>query len=1572
MKRMFKKWSSKAENVSPNKNKSKNSEGSEICKQENYNRIDNDEVEKNIYKLNFEVPKVLEYFPEIYTNKALNKESYNGGGVGHLICGTISSYFEDTWKRNMNDYRRNVLNIYDDRSKSMEYGMEFGYENGMGSRTSSYYGFGVASRTGSFSGLKTVIRDESKNPKDSDIGSKLGIYLKREWHRLWLVRSFLAFCWENYLEDLLEFNSSKRKHYLSLPCYGTNLTDLKKIPLGEIICIVISSSLIFTMNDKKFQVPFSTVQGKIINKITLRVNKKMHWKTPPPGSVAKFRIHGNDKSELIDIYMSLNIDEPELLWRKALPESIPDDFNNLYIISSCVRVLRKGEVGEFIINKNSNENVELVLELLDWYHETSVDLIYDNNKKAKCKYFVLNSANGITDKEDLDNDNVEYCITSSEKKEKAVFLTKNSIITKKDVGSRLINAVLEKNNRVVVYLTSELLTAELSTLKKSFGTNKLIIAFGNALTGILTGKKRYFFHLERKNKKQRLCRGDSLSIKPNMLLLNHITNSKIHFKCRLKLLDDLRKFGELVLSKIDIQQGQTMIVEDVLFKELSDNNTGLVENLKINFEKEIFSKNLFKIPFILLEHQKEYEDDKGNEITKNLIYFISPCIKTESELLHYTLLEKLVSYSREDNRTFSINLLDENDLMLNNSLGSNSEGEIMGMSHYIKGISMIREIGGFKFEIPQNKVEELSDNHKQLRFLNEEIQEISNNIDGGNGFFNYLIRTCFYLFSNYKNNRNDNTKGDNQGNDNLVSDEVYTSDNENVQIEFSDHFDYLELQRLIRSETRKRSNSYYKCLGIITEVLLDININMKIGSDSLTEFILIIGESMRHISGFGVILNYVLTWIIIEIYNYKICQVNLHENDMCDLFTIHRICREFIKNHKNDIVTNILGKISSIYLEFGILKTDLPLKNELEMEFECNNKSLESSELSERFFKLIIEYDIFERLSLLILGPVSKKIVEDGKNEYYNLLKCNPNYGFFSIGNNLNGVLGIGMPKHDLFTLLECKLYPNLERINLIYRQKGQESDYINKVMQRIVFKDNFYFESGIYSIQYGTDHMLVLRKNGTLFSWGSNKYGQCCQKKKLKGTKILLSNDNSKYGSDVEEIMFEKRMEEYDNIVPLPEEVSFFSNFGDRISISKISCGSNFSLALDTKGNLYSWGQGKDGCLGTGSLEDSFVPKRIESGFKNKIKSITSGMFHCGAIDNESQLYVWGSNECGQLGIQHPQGKEKVISTPLKLNIGLINFNEYYSSSLDAKVIIKKSEEDVKKCLLEECGDNNTSFEGIIVKWKELSFGEVHSIGLDTNGCIWVWGQNNFKQLTKIPEILSLEFILDGWERKMTLMKRSESNIGSEQVNSAFINFPTPLISTKKQKIFDSKKIDKIFSGSTCCCAIDHEGKPWIWGLTFSGVEGHMNNYYSSSFFDRRSSLTGKSKKQEKSIEFKEIELPVRIFRNMTNDDDSIKLIKFGKGNNNFSMVSRYGRCYLWLENQNLVTNQMKFSNRHNCYVLNDTIEQTNEKKNGKVFNIGDQIFTNGLFSNGVQHIQDIALLSDSIVFLSKGKSRP
>lgn len=50
-----------------------------------------------------------------------------------------------------------------------------------------------------------------------------------------------------------------------------------------------------------------------------------------------------------------------------------------------------------------------------------------------------------------------------------------------------------------------------------------------------------------------------------------------------------------------------------------------------------------------------------------------------------------------------------------------------------------------------------------------------------------------------------------------------------------------------------------------------------------------------------------------------------------------------------------------------------------------------------------------------------------------------------------------------------------------------------------------------------------------------------------------------------------------------------------NRVLVKKVQCGSSFTLALTTEGDLYSWGFGKSGSLGLGETSSSYIPLKIQ-----------------------------------------------------------------------------------------------------------------------------------------------------------------------------------------------------------------------------------------------------------------------------------------------------------------------------------------------------------------------------------------
>ncbi|HPI18929.1 MAG TPA: T9SS type A sorting domain-containing protein [Candidatus Kapabacteria bacterium] len=123
--------------------------------------------------------------------------------------------------------------------------------------------------------------------------------------------------------------------------------------------------------------------------------------------------------------------------------------------------------------------------------------------------------------------------------------------------------------------------------------------------------------------------------------------------------------------------------------------------------------------------------------------------------------------------------------------------------------------------------------------------------------------------------------------------------------------------------------------------------------------------------------------------------------------------------------------------------------------------------------------------------------------------------------------------------------------------------------------------------------HCLALKKDGTLWAWGNNSYGQ-------------LGNGTTE---DIEE----------------PFQIGNDNNW------ASVHCGYYFSMALKKDGSLWAWGSNSYGQLGDGTRINS--PKPIRIGADNDWKSISCRENHVLAIKQDSTLWGWGYNGDYQFG---------------------------------------------------------------------------------------------------------------------------------------------------------------------------------------------------------------------------------------------------------------------------------------------------------------------------------------------------
>ena len=196
---------------------------------------------------------------------------------------------------------------------------------------------------------------------------------------------------------------------------------------------------------------------------------------------------------------------------------------------------------------------------------------------------------------------------------------------------------------------------------------------------------------------------------------------------------------------------------------------------------------------------------------------------------------------------------------------------------------------------------------------------------------------------------------------------------------------------------------------------------------------------------------------------------------------------------------------------------------------------------------------------------------------------------------------------------------------------------------------------TAVASIAIGLEHMLAVCTAGFVWAWGSNQYCAagmeeevcnqahpekvCTEMWEHKSFSAVSAGDHHSVALDTDGILWEwgqihaltrvnrrnNSMSISMNINPSPVS-SAESNFTS--PIRTVSCGSSFTLALDEAGRVWSFGLGDDGELGLGRQRVSQRPIQIRD-FANRhpLISISSGKKNCGAVSCQGDVYIWGNN---------------------------------------------------------------------------------------------------------------------------------------------------------------------------------------------------------------------------------------------------------------------------------------------------------------------------------------------------------
>ncbi|XP_034043932.1 probable E3 ubiquitin-protein ligase HERC3 isoform X2 [Thalassophryne amazonica] len=158
--------------------------------------------------------------------------------------------------------------------------------------------------------------------------------------------------------------------------------------------------------------------------------------------------------------------------------------------------------------------------------------------------------------------------------------------------------------------------------------------------------------------------------------------------------------------------------------------------------------------------------------------------------------------------------------------------------------------------------------------------------------------------------------------------------------------------------------------------------------------------------------------------------------------------------------------------------------------------------------------------------------------------------------------------------------------------------------------------DRGLTDIACGGQHSVFLLHDGSVYTCGSNNCGQLGHNKPGTSPEIVDALDTQK--------------------------------------ITVVSCGQTHSMVVNEKGQVFAWGAGEAGQLGLGTAETTVrVPRLVKMLCNHRISQIMCGNQHCMALSRDGQLFTWGQNTSGQLGLGEGE-PDKLFPQPLKSLVGI------------------------------------------------------------------------------------------------------------------------------------------------------------------------------------------------------------------------------------------------------------------------------------------------------------------------------
>lgn len=238
-----------------------------------------------------------------------------------------------------------------------------------------------------------------------------------------------------------------------------------------------------------------------------------------------------------------------------------------------------------------------------------------------------------------------------------------------------------------------------------------------------------------------------------------------------------------------------------------------------------------------------------------------------------------------------------------------------------------------------------------------------------------------------------------------------------------------------------------------------------------------------------------------------------------------------------------------------------------------------------------------------------------------------------------------------------------------------------------------------ITKISSGYTHTVALTKNGNVFTWGDNSYGQTGTTTTTNPTaptqlkvstpykKVVITNGTVFAIDYLNHLLVwgqnKNNIAGLDKITQILEPTRILPD----ITVKDVTVGADYVVVVTSNNEVYSWGENSQGQLGLGDTKSRTTPTLINGLSLEKVYT-TIGSSTVLGIAPDGKLYSWGDNANGKAGVgvdwrQQQEDENKRVA--------------------DEIARIKAADDARRKTLIQQCKtDRENQTQEALKKWQE------------------------------------------------------------------------------------------------------------------------------------------------------------------------------------------------------------------------------------------------------------------------------